>query len=102
MRWIAATKPSNDRWLPVFGRYLDQLADRVRGFGGNPASIPPSPTGGLPALPPVGPKETIRYTGKIVSISYNRFGDFDSFVLETERGGHLMIREPRAVSGTHR
>jgi hypothetical protein len=91
MRWIGETKRSNDRWLPVFGRYLDQLADRVRGFGGDPNDIPPSPTSLLPP-PSVGDKDTIRRTGKIASVFYDRFGDFDAFTLETERGRNLTVR----------
>jgi hypothetical protein len=45
LRWIAQTIPSDNRWYPVFGRYLEQVGDRVSGFGGDPDRIPPSPTG---------------------------------------------------------
>jgi hypothetical protein len=44
----------NSLWFPVFQRYLAIVEDRVRGLGGNPAAIGPSPQGHVPdaALPP--------------------------------------------------
>lgn len=45
LRHIQSTIPVDDRWWPVFGRYLGQLADRVDGFGGNSAAVDPSPAG---------------------------------------------------------
>jgi hypothetical protein len=41
LREIGATIPPTDRWYPVFQQYLQQLGDRVRGFGGNPDYVPP-------------------------------------------------------------
>jgi hypothetical protein len=54
LRWIQAAIVPQDRWFPVFQRYVAQVADRVRGLGGNPDSIAASPygvTGGTPAQP---------------------------------------------------
>jgi L-Lysine epsilon oxidase N-terminal/L-lysine epsilon oxidase C-terminal domain len=34
-----------DRWRPVFERYLDQIASRVRALGGNPDAVAPSADG---------------------------------------------------------
>lgn len=49
MRYIGESIPVGDRWYPVFERYLKQLAERVRGFGGDPDKITPSPDGtGVP------------------------------------------------------
>jgi len=45
LRWILASLPPHDRWYPVFHRYVGEIALRVQGLGGNPALIPPSPTG---------------------------------------------------------
>lgn len=45
MRHIAEAIPAGDRWYPVFQRYVGQIADRVRGFGGDPDQITPSPDG---------------------------------------------------------
>lgn len=45
LRHIALAIPADDPWRPIFGRYLRQMAERVRGFGGDPESIEPSPDG---------------------------------------------------------
>lgn len=45
LRHIARAIPSDDQWRPVFDRYLGQIADRVRGFGGDPDVVEPSPDG---------------------------------------------------------
>jgi hypothetical protein len=50
---IAASIRPNSIWFPVFQRYLATIDGRVRGLGGNPDLIGPSPTGNVPdgALP---------------------------------------------------
>ena len=45
MKWIGEAIPADSRWYPVFKRYLEQLGDRVKGFGGNPDDILASPDG---------------------------------------------------------
>jgi len=45
MKWIGEAIPADSRWYPVFKRYLAQLGDRVKGFGGNPDDLIPSPDG---------------------------------------------------------
>jgi len=45
MKWIGEAIPPDNRWYPVFRRYLSQLGDRVAGFGGNPDEVLPSPDG---------------------------------------------------------
>ena len=42
LRHIALSIPPEDQWHAVFTRYLDQIADRVRGFGGDPDRVAPS------------------------------------------------------------
>ena len=91
LRWKLQVVPSNVRWRPVLKRYEEVVAGRVRGFGGNPDPILPSPTGNVPGLwPPPKPKPSheaeIRYTGKVVGIIHDRFGDFTGFLLLTEDG----------------
>lgn len=53
LKSIAGTITPNSRWFSVFDRYLATVSDRVRGLGGNPAAIDPSPQGAIPdgALP---------------------------------------------------
>lgn len=56
-RWLAVLKdtlekrPANHRWTPVLKRLLQVVVDRVRGFGGSPDEIPPSPQGFDPKGP---------------------------------------------------
>ena len=45
LRHIERAIPVDDQWHAVFLRYLDQIADRVRGFGGDPDRVAPSPAG---------------------------------------------------------
>lgn len=45
LRYIFRSIPVDDRWHPVFARYLDQIAERVRGFGGDPDAVLASPDG---------------------------------------------------------
>lgn len=85
LRHIAQSIPKQNRWYPVFKRYLDELAGRVRGLGGNPDSIAPSPTGsGRPAGEEPCPTTGLEsYTGKIDQILYDCFGDLEGFVVAT-------------------
>lgn len=46
LRHIAQSIPLEDQWHAVFVRYLDQIAGRVRGFGGDPDAVKPAADGG--------------------------------------------------------
>jgi hypothetical protein len=91
-RWIADEVPVASRWYPVLQRYVDQLAGRVDGFGGDPGAIGPSPTGYVPGLPEPHPQPhpghgghgpATEVTGKVDGIVYDHFGDFEGFIVET-------------------
>ena len=91
LRWIVQTLPQGSRWHPVWQRYLELIAGRVSGFGGDPGKIVPSSTGTVPhhGKPPyAGPTEEHRreFTGKVIGLIHDRFGDFDGFLLLTEHG----------------
>jgi hypothetical protein len=45
LRWILQSIPLHDRWYLVFSQYVEEIADRVRGLGGDPDQIQPSPNG---------------------------------------------------------
>jgi hypothetical protein len=45
LRHIALSIPAENRWFPVFNRYVGSIADRVRGLGGDPDLVKPSPDG---------------------------------------------------------
>jgi hypothetical protein len=57
LRFIQQTVPAASRWNPIFVRWLDGLAAKVAGLGGDPAKVPPSPTGGDTPAEPACPEE---------------------------------------------
>jgi hypothetical protein len=83
-------------WYPVLLRYVDLIGGRLRGIGVDPESIPPSLGGYRPGNIPWEPGERrAAITGKVVSLVYDRFGDFCGFVLDTEDGDRrFAAREP--------
>jgi hypothetical protein len=97
LRWIQETIPGHDRWRPVFERYVGTIGDRVKALGGDPGHIRPSPDGsGVKPLPLPGPghhprpghgaDQRLRLTGKIDGLVYDRFGDFEGFILDADDG----------------
>jgi hypothetical protein len=45
LKWRLQQMPPTDRWYPVTERYVQHVAGRVDGLGGDSNSIPPSPLG---------------------------------------------------------
>jgi hypothetical protein len=86
--WIAESIPAQNRWYPVFVRYLDQIAGRVSALGGDPTQILPSPSGdcGKPCKPKPEAERRLHFTGKVAGLMFDRFGDFEGFLLDTEEG----------------
>jgi hypothetical protein len=88
LRWILRSVPTDNRWYPVFSRYVDLVGDRVGGLGGDPSTVEPSPdgSGGEPGQEPGDgpihePERTRNYEGKITGLIYDCFGDFKGFFL---------------------
>jgi hypothetical protein len=105
LRWIAETLSPHNRWYQVFHRYLEEIAGRVKGFGGDPALILPSPIGEVPPIGPGHPPgEDIEITGKVEGIIYDHFGDFEGFILELYDGDrrHFVSREHEIWRLVHR
>jgi hypothetical protein len=117
LRWIGQSLSVKHRWHPVFMRYLETIAGRVKGLGADPDAIPPTPTGLWPGL--LGQlehgaggygwddrqdREGEGFTGKVDRIAYDCFGDFDAFILETRAGGlrRFESRERRIHDLVHR
>lgn len=90
-RWRLSLMSPGNRWYPVLERYIGYLAGRISGMGGNPGAIEPSPYG-APSSPiligshPVHSRREHGETGKVEGLVYDRFGDFEGFLLETEEG----------------
>jgi len=85
-KWKIEQIPVTNRWYPVLQKYIGQVSGRVSGLGGNPGSILPSQAGGVSG----GLIETgagrHEFTGKVTGIIFDRFGDFEGFLLVTEAG----------------
>jgi len=100
LRWIAEFIPHHSRWFPVFHRYLSQIGGRVTAFGGDPTQILPSPTGDgrrkHPRHEPEG-EDRFAFTGKITGLIFDRFGDFEGFVLDTEDGERKFFSREKEI-----
>src|SRR5215471_14431656 len=80
MKWrLQQTAPGN-RWYPVLKRYIGFIADRVKGLGGDPDAIPPSPDG-APVRVPKPCEDVVEYTGRVEEIIFDCYGDLEGFVL---------------------
>jgi hypothetical protein len=93
MRWIQEAIPAENRWSLVFGRYVEQIAGRVQGLGGDPQVIGPSPTGNW--QPPKARR--VSFVGKIEAIVFDRYGDFDGFILDTEHGDRTFASREEEI-----
>jgi hypothetical protein len=63
----------------VLLRYIEQIAGRVDGLGGDAHAISPSLGGYRPPRRPVRLEES---TGKVCEVVFNCFGDFVGFVVD--------------------
>ncbi len=81
LRWVFERIPTADAWRPVFERYLGEIADRVRAFGGDPDKIGPSANGEGGSDRPR--EKSGEVEGKVAEVRYDCFGDFSGFVLAT-------------------
>ncbi len=107
LRWMELKMPKTRSWYPVLVRYIDQIAGRVLGFGGDPGQIQPSPTGDVPGLHhrphhhhPHKDEECekrISVTGKIAGLIFDRFGDFEGFILDTEDGDRKLFSREKEI-----
>ena len=91
MKWRLANRSPADRWYRVLQRYVGYLSDRVDGLGGDSSQVLPSPDGfPLPGGEHGGPgghgHVGHRHVGKVAALLYDRFGDFEGFILDTEDG----------------
>ena len=85
LRWILKSVPLNDRWYPVFSRYVGLIGDRVGALGGDPDLVEPSPDGsgvdrGQEPTPAEGQVQV--HDGKVTGLIYDCFGDFEGFLLD--------------------
>jgi hypothetical protein len=97
LRRVIGTVPGENRWYPVLLRYLQQVTGRVHALGGGepqPHPEPPRPHDDSHHDPG---EEKIRFEGKVAGIRFDRFGDFEGFVLDTEDGLRDFLSREREV-----
>lgn len=83
LRYKLTVVSPGSRWFPVLQRYTEQIVGRLSGFGGDPGTISPSPTGDVPGQTG---DDNECFTGKVTGIIYDRFGDFEGFTLCMQDG----------------
>ena len=93
LRWVFEAIPTSNRWYLVFSRYIDLIAERVRGLGGNPDAIKPSPSGEVPGKI----ESAFCRTGKVREIVFDCFGDLEEFLLAEGHNARPRIH-PRGGS----
>jgi hypothetical protein len=86
MKWRLSQLVPSNRWVPVLKRYIEFSEGRIKGLGGNPHTIEPSPWGAKGGPPTIIIEKPHEDTGKVVGIVYDRLGDFEGFRLLTEKG----------------
>jgi hypothetical protein len=95
------------RWYPVVQRYIDYVSGRVNGLGGNAGSVAPS-LNGTPLKGTEGGQcpshghegdhhPEHRYRGKISGLIFDRFGDFEGLLLDTESGVYKFLSRELGV-----
>jgi hypothetical protein len=108
MRSIGQSIPTDSRWYKVFHRYLDQLAVRVTHMGGDPARAVPDPNGDwngrirgthgeMQGGGGTHGVEVVSFCGRVCGILYDRRGEFDGFLLDTEHGTRRFESRERGV-----
>ena len=120
LKWRYEQMAHTNRWRPVLQRYLEYIAHRIDGLGGQSWKIPPSPWGYHPKHGGHGPHHgqpgpghghghhgewpwpgdprhgEREHTGKVEGLAYDRFGDFEGFLLVTEGGERRAYRSREA------
>jgi hypothetical protein len=91
LKWRLQSMSPTNRWYPVLQRYVSYIAARVDGLGGDSTTIAPS-LQGVPAKGEGRRGDRIGYTGKVCGLVYDRFGDFEGFLLVTEAGEERCFR----------
>jgi hypothetical protein len=100
--WIGEAIPHHSRWYPVFRRYLELIKGRVKSFGGDPGQILPSSTGDGRRKHPCHEEHEyeerrLAFTGKIAGLIFDRFGDFEGFLLDTEDGEREFFSREKEI-----
>jgi hypothetical protein len=112
MRWRVEHLSRKSRFYKTMRYYLEALVQKIQALGGDPYTVPPTPTGLIP-LPghgdhdcdkggdtdcdknhdgaglhghPHGEHES--WTGKVCGLKFDHFGEFEGFTVLTKHGTH--------------
>jgi hypothetical protein len=94
LKWRLEHMAPTYRWYPVVQRYIDYVASRVDGCGGNAGLIEPSPLG----VPLQSSHVEVEFTGKVCEVVYDCFGEFTGFALVDCSESYSFISCERAIS----
>jgi hypothetical protein len=96
LKWrLQQTSPAN-RWYPVMQRYIEYVAARVAGLGGDPSAIPPSLTGApLQKYDPC--EDLVHFEGKVEEVLFNCSGELAGFVLADCCDHHVLSSHEPAI-----
>jgi hypothetical protein len=96
LKWRFGQMSPSNRWYPVLERYLEYISARVDGLGGDSQSILPSPNG-VPVASRPEKEQKCEFTGKVVEVIYDCFGDFVGFVLSDCCSTHAFMAREREI-----
>lgn len=80
LRWRLGQLAPDDRWHPVLERYVEYLAGRVAGLGGDPDTILPSQTG-VPVRGKEPCGDMLEHTGRVEEVLFDCHGRIEGFLL---------------------
>ncbi|MFZ1081580.1 MAG: hypothetical protein WAO19_06620 [Candidatus Kryptoniota bacterium] len=89
-KWKIDLLPTTNKWYPVLQKYIELISARVNAFGGNATEVGPS-LGGYTTKKHHPHEREHEHTGKVSSLVYDRFGDFEGFTLLTESGHEVTF-----------
>ncbi len=92
MKWRLEHMPAHSRWVPVMRRYISYIEARVDGLGGHAKAVIPSPHGTVGSVSTLHRREARECTGKVNGVIYDRFGDFEGFLMMSEEGQERAFR----------
>jgi len=87
LKHISLSIPDDNRWRPVFDRYLGEMGDRLRGIDVDPDDVEPNPTGSGRSdddedkEPPDETGESVCIHGHVTCLHYDCCGTFEGFTL---------------------
>ncbi len=96
LKWRLQQMSPANRWYPVMQRYIEYVAARVAGLGGDPSTIPPSLTGApLPKYDPC--EDLVHIEGKVEEVFYNCAGELVGFVVADCCTRHKLASHEHAI-----